>query len=349
MDSATRVVLAGAVLGAGFALLRSTAFSSNKASRRGASPQVQRIAHAATGVRSCGIDIGGSSCKVAADCGDGSLLLVQWPTTALADAIMWVQDGGYTVAGITGGGCKKFRDQLRTAFGETRCVEEIESMASGLNLCRTSPQGSSLRAALATVTVDGLSFAAHTSAAWEPTSNGSPHVIAIIGTGTSIVKVDPEIERVNGTCYGGGTYWGLQRLLTGVNSFEQLEDLIQTGNQNNVDMLVGDIYGDATAELGLPADLLASSLAKVSDHNNGKADIACSVLCLTCWTIGQLAAVEAQKCNAVDVFFVGGFVKDAAKAYLAFATALGAGSGSRRAVFVDGVSEFLGALGAGMP
>ena len=103
MDSAKRVVLAGAVLGAGFALLRSTAFSSNKASRRGASPQVQRIAHAATGVRSCGIDIGGSSCKVAADCGDGSLLLVQWPTTVLADAITWVQDGGYTVAGITGG------------------------------------------------------------------------------------------------------------------------------------------------------------------------------------------------------------------------------------------------------
>ena len=120
-------------------------------------------------------------------------------------------------------------------------VEEVESVASGLNLCRTSPQGSSLRAALTTVTVAGLSFAAHTSTTWEPTNNRSPHIIAIIGTGTSIVKLDPEIERVNGTCYGGGTYWGLQRLLTGVDSFEQLEDLIQTGNQNNVEnvMLVG--------------------------------------------------------------------------------------------------------------
>jgi hypothetical protein len=104
-STTTRVVLAGAVLGAGFALLRSMALSSNKASRRGASPQVQRIVHAATGVRSCGIDIGGSSCKVAADCVDGSLLLMQWPTAALADAIAWVQDGDYAVAGTTGGLC----------------------------------------------------------------------------------------------------------------------------------------------------------------------------------------------------------------------------------------------------
>ena len=53
----------------------------------------------------------------------------------------------------------------------------------------------------------------------------------------------------------------------------------------------------------------------------------------------SLSATHAQQ---MPVFFVGGFVEDAAKAYLAFATALGAGSGSRRAVFVDGVSEFLG-------
>ena len=179
----------------------------------------------------------------------------------------------------------------------------MESVASGLNLCRTSPQGSSLRAALTTVTVAGLSFAAHTSTTLEPTNIGSPDIIAIIGIQwDEHSKIGPKNKAGKWDLLWRWHLLGITETHTGVDSFEQLEDLIQTGNQNNVDMLVGDICGDATAELGLPADLLASSLAKVTDDNNDKADIACSVLCLTCWTIGQLAAVEAQKpeCNATN-------------------------------------------------
>jgi pantothenate kinase len=54
-----------------------------------------------------------------------------------------------------------------------------------------------------------------------------------------------------------------------------LESLLQSGggDHRKVDMLVGDIYGQqGTAELGLPADLLASSLAQ-ADKGANKAEL----------------------------------------------------------------------------
>ena len=46
-----------------------------------------------------------------------------------------------------------------------------------------------------------------------------------------------------GTAMGGGTFWGLCKLLTHLNGFEEMIELSKLGNPKNVDMLVGDIYG----------------------------------------------------------------------------------------------------------
>jgi pantothenate kinase len=43
------------------------------------------------------------------------------------------------------------------------------------------------------------------------------------------------------------------------------------GDSSNVDMTVGDIYGSNVESLGIPANLLASSMGKASkDSNEGK-------------------------------------------------------------------------------
>ena len=56
--------------------------------------------------------------------------------------------------------------------------------------------------------------------------------------------------------------------------------------------------------------------------------------------------VKARTCGAKEVVFVGGFVKDLAKAHLAYATQFGAGPTGQHAVFVDRIAGYLGAIGA---
>jgi pantothenate kinase len=93
-----------------------------------------------------------------------------------------------------------------------------------------------------------------------------PYLLVNIGSGVSMIKVDGpgRFERVSGTNLGGGTFWGLCRLLTRVRSFDEMLALSSTGNSANVDMLVGDIYGGRDYEnIGLSADTIASSFGKV--------------------------------------------------------------------------------------
>ncbi|KAI0217085.1 hypothetical protein L0F63_003788, partial [Massospora cicadina] len=98
-----------------------------------------------------------------------------------------------------------------------------------------------------------------------------------IGSGVSIIKVTGpnEFERVSGTSLGGGTFWGLASLLTGLKSFDGIQftplDFIfleileysKRGQNKNVDMLVGDIYGQDYTKIGLKSTAIASSMGKI--------------------------------------------------------------------------------------
>lgn len=66
-----------------------------------------------------------------------------------------------------------------------------------------------------------------------------PHAIRTINQ----VEGPGKYVRVSGSSLGGGTYWGLCRLLTRCNSFDEVLDLAEVGDANTVDMTVGDIYG----------------------------------------------------------------------------------------------------------
>ena len=53
---------------------------------------------------------------------------------------------------------------------------------------------------------------------------------------------------MSGSSIGGGTYWGLCRLLTKCKSFDEVLDLAESGETDLVDMTVGDIYGRSVSQ-----------------------------------------------------------------------------------------------------
>lgn len=59
--------------------------------------------------------------------------------------------------------------------------------------------------------------------------------------GVSILRVDgpDSFQRISGTSIGGGTYWGLCRMLGVANRFDEANRLAMHGDSTKVDMLVG--------------------------------------------------------------------------------------------------------------
>ena len=59
-----------------------------------------------------------------------------------------------------------------------------------------------------------------------------PYLLVNIGSGVSMIKVEGEgqYERISGSSLGGGTFWGLCRLLTGCTSFDEMLELSARGD-----------------------------------------------------------------------------------------------------------------------
>ncbi|KAK9165065.1 hypothetical protein Scep_000256 [Stephania cephalantha] len=133
-----------------------------------------------------------------------------------------------------------------------------------------------------------------------------PYLLVNIGSGVSMIKVDGEgkFKRVSGTNVGGGTYWGLGKLLTKCKSFDELLELSQRGDNKVVDMLVGDIHGCMDySEVGLSASTIASSFGKVifgdkELEDYSPEDISLSLLRMISSNIGQLSCISiCVKCE----------------------------------------------------
>ena len=75
---------------------------------------------------------------------------------------------------------------------------------------------------------------------------------------------------MSGSSIGGGTFFGLARLLAsgeGLSrapplTFEDLLRLAERGDARRCDMMVGDIYGHDYKKMGLSADVVACSFGK---------------------------------------------------------------------------------------
>jgi len=183
-----------------------------------------------------------------------------------------------------------------------------------------------------------------------------PYLLVTIGTGVSILRVDGPGEhvRVSGSTIGGGTYYGLIRLLTDVEDFESVLGLAEKGDSSMADMMVGDIYGKdskALEKIGLPSNLVASSFGKLvakSDPAEGlnQEDVARALLLMVTNNIGQVAYLNAQLHKTRRIYFVGNFLRQNNISQQRLSYAINYWSkGEMEALFLEH-EGYLGALGS---
>ncbi|KAM0873778.1 hypothetical protein ACQ4PT_037848 [Festuca glaucescens] len=183
-----------------------------------------------------------------------------------------------------------------------------------------------------------------------------PYLLVNVGSGVSIIKVDGhgKFQRVSGTNVGGGTYWGLGRLMTECKSFDELLELSQRGDNSTIDMLVGDIYGGLDySKIGLSASTIASSFGKTISDNKELSeyrpeDISLSLLRMISYNIGQISYLNALRYGLKRILFGGFFIRGHAYTMDTISFAVHFWSkGETKAMFLRH-EGFLGALGAFM-
>ncbi|KAA3462630.1 pantothenate kinase 1 [Gossypium australe] len=187
----------------------------------------------------------------------------------------------------TGGGAYKFADLFKEKLGVSLDKEdEMECLVTGANFLLKAVHQEAF------TYLDGQKEFAQI----DP-NDLYPYLLVNIGSGVSMIKVDGDgkFERVSGTSLGGGTFWGLGRLLTKCKNFDELLELSHQGNNRVIDMLVGDIYGGTDyAKIGLSATTIASSFGKAISDNKELVDykpedISRSLLRMISNNIGQVS------------------------------------------------------------
>eukprot|EP00760_Papus_ankaliazontas_P014200 PhM_4_TR15977/c0_g1_i1/m.97965/K09680/coaW; type II pantothenate kinase len=298
----------------------------------------------------------------------GVLRFVKLPTSKVPDFIQYLHEQKSNVLKkyrpedirsipATGGGAFKFKALIRNTLGvEINQLPEMSCAVRGLNfLLQNCPDEVFTLDWRTGEHVPVPSDAIH----W-------PYLCVTIGSGISITKClspDGTYERIGGSTIGGGTFWGLVRLLTKATSWEDIEHILRCdgpGDERNVDLLVGDIYGFNAAHLpqGLRHDTIASTMGKIGatsilEGNIGvtptSSDYIRSLLFMVASNITQIAYLWSRVHGVKNIFFLGGFVQNNPMVRQTISRTLEFWSGGEQSLtkgyFVrhDG---YLGALGA---
>eukprot|EP00944_MAST-04C_sp_MAST-4C-sp1_P000423 g423.t1 len=194
---------------------------------------------------------------------------------------------------VTGGGAHRLEKRFLETFGCNKVLKvgEMKSLIVGLNFLLENSFNEE---------VFNYDSDEHCQVFIPTTHEHSyPYLLVNVGSGTSIIKVTgtQEYQRVSGSTIGGGTYLGLCRLLTHLDSFEEISKVEKSGRVAAVDLLVKDIYGDGSKALGLKADTIASSFGKVprSDAKFHPSDITKSLLIMICNTLAQIGYLRERE------------------------------------------------------
>ncbi|XP_015069939.1 pantothenate kinase 2 [Solanum pennellii] len=246
----------------------------------------------------------------------------------------------------TGGGAYKFADLFKERLGVSiEKEDEMNCLVSGANFLLKAIRHEAF-----------THMEGHKEFVQIDQNDLFPYLLVNIGSGVSMIKVDGDgqFQRVSGTNVGGGTYWGLGRLLTKCKSFDELLELSQRGDNSTIDMLVGDIYGGMDySKIGLSASTIASSFGKTISENKDlkdykPEDISLSLLRMISYNIGQIAYLNALRFGLKRIFFGGFFIRGHAYTMdtISFAVQFWS-KGDAQAMFLRH-EGFLGALGAFM-
>lgn len=246
----------------------------------------------------------------------------------------------------TGGGAYKFADDFWEKLGV--CLDkldEMDSVVSGANFLLQN--------------IPGAAFT-HMNRQRIPVdispNNLFPYLLVNIGSGVSILKVtgNRKFERVTGTHIGGGTMFGLAKLLTGCKSYDEFLQLSQKGDNFVLDLIVKDICGELVCQKqGLSTSTLASSFGKVITSKKKLTDykpedLASTLLSAFTYNIAQIAFLVASLLGLQRVFFGGSYIRGHKSTMENISYAIDFWSQSQmQAVFLRH-EGYLGALGAFM-
>lgn len=256
-----------------------------------------------------------------------------------------VTSGNHRIAiKATGGGAYKFADLFKENLGVSLDkVDEMDCLVAGANFL------------LKAVCQEAFTYMGGREEYVQIDHNDLyPYLLVNIGSGVSMIKVDGDgkFERVSGTSVGGGTFWGLGRLLTKCKSFDELLELSYSGNNRVIDMLVGDIYGGTDyTKIGLSSTTIASSFGKAISENKElqdyrPEDVSRSLLRMISNNIGQIAYLNALRFGLKRIFFGGFFIRGHPYTMDTISVAVHFWSkGEAEAMFLRH-EGFLGALGA---
>lgn len=258
----------------------------------------------------------------------------------------------------TGGGAHKYYDKLREnfPFSKIQREDEMQCLIIGLDFFITE--------------IPNEVFYFHEEEHRyieinEPDENVYPYLLVNIGSGVSMIKVigpgPNNFERVGGSSLGGGTLWGLLSILTKANSFDEMLQMASDGDNENVDLLVGDIFGKGYDLIGLKSNHIASSMGKVfkkvfdspasqevDDRLDlfNQNDIARSLLYAISNNIGQIAYLQAQRYDLKKIYFAGSYIRNHYQTIRTLSYAINFWSkGGKRAYFLKH-EGYLGSVGA---
>ncbi len=165
--------------------------------------------------------------------------------------------------GATGGGAHKYADEWERYLGiEIAKQDELDSLVAGMqftlsdvvgecytfkpqtirerssSVCTEDTNDGDSQKSVPKYKVDQYWWSRKVKRDFVAKSDSYPYLLVMIGTGVSVLRVDGprKHERISGSTIGGGTYWGLCRLLTDVEDFESVLSLAERGDPSKVDM-----------------------------------------------------------------------------------------------------------------
>ncbi|CDR38796.1 CYFA0S02e05864g1_1 [Cyberlindnera fabianii] len=269
-----------------------------------------------------GLDIGGTLTKVVYTMGS-AVFLEKFATESIEEVLSFLEqlicrkELNFAHVVTTGGGSQKFNKSLSKLFTEKHGIpvlkkDEMESLILGLDFFIRDVDKEVFVMDHVTEKIRFL----------DKVSVKYPYMLVNIGSGVSILRVDGpggQYKRVGGSSLGGGTLWGLLSLITNCGSYESMLQLSEQGDNRNVDMLVGDIYGTDYNSIGLKSSTIASSFGKVFKkekndtlRNNrdqvDQADIAKSLIYAISNNIGQISYLHANINNVTNIYFGGSYI-----------------------------------------
>ena len=189
---------------------------------------------------------------------------------------------------VTGGGSIKYFEKLTLLLGNFSTSDEIGSVVKGMFF--------------------GLNILKNVS----DSSIKFPVILANAGTGASFILIEKNktFKRIGGTNIAGGTLSGIFTLLKEDCIFDSnVSSYISSGDKNNVDILVKDIYGKSYDSIGLNGNIVAGSLAKLNQYSGSdmNADVCASTAFMICSNLIHLIYLYATLHGAMTIYFGGSF------------------------------------------